>query len=72
MNMTQFAKKAQREWSRIAKEDIVVQMIAGTCYGFGSELACLRLFQAYHKSGDKVKAGFSTVRNEWFFRMELN
>lgn len=37
------ATRATTEWSKYAQEPVKVELIGGTLYAFGSELACLRL-----------------------------
>lgn len=38
-------KRTQRDYSRIAGEQVVVEQIRGALYVYGSELATLRLFR---------------------------
>lgn len=67
----QIARIAQ-DWSNIAKETVKVEEVAGTIYGFCSEIAALRLANQYRNSGDTAKADFSKNLNTWFFRIELS
>jgi hypothetical protein len=65
------ADKVKKDWEKIAKEKLDVEEIKGTIYAYGSELATLRLLKKYIKSGDKVKADFSTNLKKFFFRLEI-
>lgn len=66
--------RTKRDWSHTAKEPIEVEFIKGTVYGFGSELAVLRLFHEYHQHGANphARAGFSTNLHKWYFSLETN
>jgi hypothetical protein len=68
--MTKIVDRAKTEFERHAKEVLSVEEIGGTLYAFGSELACLRLLNAYRDCGDAVKAAYSENQNSWFFRLE--
>lgn len=68
--MTRVEQKAKTEFERYAKETLAVEEIAGAIYAFGSELACLRLLNAYRYCGDAVKAAYSENQKSWFFRLE--
>ena len=67
-------KKVKYDWDKIAKENIVVEKISGTFYGYGSELATLRLLQKYTANGQvankKTRAGFSKNKNKFYFELE--
>lgn len=69
--MSRFAEKAKAEFERYAKEPLSVEEIGGAAYAFGSELACLRLLNAYRHCGDAVKAAYSENQKSWFFRLEV-
>ncbi len=60
----------ERDWSRAAKEPVKVEWIGGTLYGFGSELAVLRLYYYYRHSGPKARAQYSPNRKSWVFSLE--
>jgi hypothetical protein len=68
--MTKIVDRAKNEFERHAKEVLSVEEIGGTLYAFGSELACLRLLNAYRYCGDAVKTAYSENQNSWFFRLE--
>jgi len=68
--MTRLEQKAKTEFEKHAKETLVVEQIAGALYAFGSELACLRLAQAYRHCGDRAVSNYSEPRETWFFRLE--
>lgn len=52
--------------------EIVVELIGGAYYVFGSELDCLRLFAGYNKvtRNVKTKTGYSPNRNSFYFSLE--
>jgi hypothetical protein len=56
------------EWSQYANEPVRVEEIGGTFYGFGSELATLRLYRHY---GDRpnVSQGFSSNLGSFYFSL---
>ena len=67
-------KKVKRDWDKIAKENIEVEKIKGAFYGYGSELATLRLLQNYTANGQvankKTRAGHSKGKNSFYFVLE--
>lgn len=62
------------DWSDWSKESVEVEYVKGTVYGFGSELAVLRLFAKYNSNGsvhvDNVRVGYSDNLNTWFFSLD--
>jgi hypothetical protein len=36
-----------RDWKEYAQESVTVEQIGGAFYGFGSEMACLRIYHKY-------------------------
>ena len=58
------------DWTEIAMEPICVEFIKGVFYGFGSELATLRLFKKYRHCGDKVGQDYSSNLESFYFRLE--
>lgn len=60
--------------SDIAKEPVTVEMVKGVTYGFGSELACLRIFAKYNTNGaapdPKVRVGYSVNLASWFVSID--
>ena len=68
--MTKIIDRSKTEFERHAKEVLSVEEIGGALYAFGSELACLRLLNAYRYCGDAVKTAYSENQNSWFFRLE--
>lgn len=62
----------QDDWRIIAKEDVKVEFISGTYYGFCSELAALRLEHKYGTSSGKVAAGYSANLKSYYFKLETN
>lgn len=69
-------KKVTADWSRIAEEPVRCEMIGGTMYAFGSELATLRLFKAMPQrigtNGALVfnRQFYSTNKGTYFFAIE--
>jgi len=60
------------DWSRIAGEQVAVDVLGGCLYGFASELACLRLaYQYRYMKADSYRAAYSTNRTSWFFRLDI-
>lgn len=83
MNLTVFGrepgpellKRVQQDWEQIAGETMDVEYIKGTMYGYGSELACLRLEHKYNLNArtstlGKARAFFSKNLNTWTFALE--
>lgn len=59
------------DWTRYAKETLLVEYIGHAYYAFGSELACMRLYAIY-RAASKTRVAFSTNREQWFFSLELS
>lgn len=63
-----------RDWRNISGEDVKVERISSAYYGFGSEMACHRLFAKYQSNGSyhnpKARIGYSVNRESWFFCLE--
>ena len=70
MKREKFEKSATSEFSRVAKEEMTAEVIGGTLYGFGSELATLRCYKAYADTKG-LRQAFSTSRNSWYFSFDL-
>jgi len=64
--MTNFETKAAKEFSTHAKEAVNAEVISGTIYAFGSELACLRLAQTYRNTSD-MRMGYSENMKTFYF-----
>ncbi len=60
------------DWKHYAKESIKMETNGcSVIYGFGSELATLRIFKKYH--GCKhVRHEYSEARQSWFVSLEVN
>jgi len=55
--------RTEAHWSKFAEEDVKVEAVGGTVYGFSSEIGCRRL-------ADKMNAGrvgYSKNLNTWYF-----
>lgn len=70
------AKRLVDQWKKIAGEQVKIEMIGGAFYGFGSELATLRLYMKYsnkgkNNPGDKFDVGFSKNLKKHYFRMDV-
>lgn len=59
-------ERTQREWSKIAGEELKIEKIGGVIYAFGSELGCLRL--AHKMRSFQVK--YSVNLKTWYFSNE--
>ncbi len=66
--------RVERDWRKVAKENVEVEKIKGAIYGFGSELATLRLFYEYRYSFalGKVNCGYSDNLRTHYFVLETN
>lgn len=62
----QIERAAKKEWTKIAGESLRIEVVSGTCYAFGSELACLRLYKAFKGNATVL---YSQNLSEWFFRI---
>ena len=60
-------KRVKDNWSEIADEDIKIEQIGSAIYGFGSELAVLRLYRKFNGCG---RAEYSKNLATWFFTTE--
>lgn len=58
-------QKAAEYYSELIKETVTVDVISGTMYVFGSELACLRLNYIYKTANGTV--AYSTNLKTWYF-----
>ncbi len=67
------AKRAERDWKRVAKEPIEVEQIKGTIYAYGSELAMLRLFYYYRHnfSNGTTSFGYSSNLRTFYFGLDI-
>mgnify|MGYP001636526621 CR=1 FL=1 len=62
-------KRFQNDWAKIAGETMDVEYIKGTMYGYGSELAVLRLYVKY-ANPSKTRTFFSKNLNTWVFVLD--
>lgn len=62
----------QKEWSKIAGENVDIQLIGGGIYAFASELGCYRIYMKYRNSPSKVRAEYSANKKSWFFVLDLD
>ena len=61
-------RRISLDWSRRAKEPVTVEAIGGVIYGFGSELAALRLYYAHRLVPvERLRVSWSEPRQTWFF-----
>lgn len=67
---TQIARVAN-DWNRHANETLEVELIGGALYGFGSEVATLRLLKQY-RNVKTANCGFSENLNKFYFVLEGN
>lgn len=69
--MTEAQKaRLQRDWNKIAGEEVSIEKIGGAIYAFCSEIAALRMFHKYNSKS--ARAEFSKPRNSWFFCLETS
>jgi len=61
--------QVQKDWGKITKEKITVEYICGVLYGFGSELATLRLLKEY-KNSESAYCGYSKNMKSFYFRLD--
>jgi len=54
---------------RYAQEAIEVEVIKGSIYAFGSEVATLRILKHYRYT-DNAKSGYSTNLQRFYFELE--
>lgn len=59
------------DWNRAAQEKVSVEIVGNTIYGFGSELAVLRIMMGYRKQ-DNARVGFSAGYGLHFFALDVN
>jgi hypothetical protein len=68
-------QRTARDWSDYAAEPVTVEQITSVLYGFGSELACLRIFAQYQSNGayhnPRARVGYSENRASWYFSLEM-
>lgn len=58
-------------WSEMAENDVVVERVCDTYYGYGTELEMLRIMSHYENwDQELVKVAWSANLNTWFFRVE--
>ena len=63
-----FLKRTQKDWEHITGETLDVEFIKGTLYGYGSELAVLRLEHKY--KSNKARAFYSKNLQIWTFALD--
>jgi len=72
MEHSNLLKRVKQQWEETAKETIEVEQIKGAIYGFGTELAVLRIEHGYRGSNpEKVRAGYSENMKSWYFVLEI-
>lgn len=69
----EFLNRVEKDWKKVAKEELKIEKVKGAYYAWGSELAVLRLFHYYNKSvrNKKTRANYSTNMKSWYFELEL-
>lgn len=60
--------RVQHDWTAYANESVRVEAIGGTLYGFGSELATLRIYRKYGAM-DNTTQGFSSNLGSFYFSL---
>lgn len=72
-----YIARLSRDWTQYAGEPVKVEKIRGTYYGFGSELACLRIFKKYATGGSSAVAkgdarcNYSSNMKQWYFSLDV-
>ena len=66
----EFLRRLKDEWEKYSKEDLQVEDIKGVVYGYGSELATLRVMKAYREN-KKVRHGYSENLETFYVSMEI-
>jgi hypothetical protein len=64
-------KRIGKEWTKIAKEKVEVDAVQNTVYGYGSELAVLRLFLKYNLVDRNRKTRVEKRRGQWTFSLVI-
>jgi len=60
--------RTQRDWTAYAGEPVRVEEIGGTLYGFGSELATLRIYRKYGAM-ENATQGHSSNMGSFYFSL---
>lgn len=68
MATTEQLARTQHDWTAYANEPVRVESIGGTLYGFGSELATLRIYRKYGHQ-DNTSQGFSRNLGSFYFSL---
>jgi len=63
--------RTKTDWTNYSNESIELEYIKGTIYGFGSELATLRLLAKY-RNCKNARIGYSTNLSTHFFALDIN
>lgn len=75
MENTVLVRNIESLWKQYSGENIKVEVHEPTAYGFGSELAVLRLLAKYTSNGkvqnSKVSIDYSINLQSWFFRLDM-
>lgn len=64
-------ERLEKDYSALAGEPVTIDIICGTFYVFGSELACLRIFLKNRHCQD-THVEYSTNLNTWFYCHSTN
>lgn len=66
-------KRVKNDWEKIAKETIEIEYCNGTFYGYGSELATLRIYKEYTliTKSEKVRQEYSKNLKTYFFALDI-
>lgn len=66
-------ERLQRDWTKLAGEDLIVEKIKGVFYAYGSELACLRLFYKFNQvNRTNSDCKYSENLGTWYFSLDNN
>ena len=64
-----YLRRFERTWSEYAKEPVQVKQVCSTLYGYGSELACLRIYHRY--GGKDHTVGYSKNLGTWYVERDV-
>lgn len=71
-------KMIESDWAEYSGEKLNIEIVGSCVYGYGSELACLRIFHSYLKASaktaeeSKMRVEYSKNLKSWFFSLEVN
>lgn len=58
------------DWSKVAGENVAVEVMEEDIYAFGSELACLRLEHHFKRGECETDTAYSVNLKTWYFLLK--